>query len=70
MAYGVDGSRFRENKRAVEDKYIGPLVATTMTRCIRCTRCVHFAPEIPGVPELGATGRGEDMEIAAYLSTR
>ena len=67
MAYGVDGSRFRENKRAVEDKYIGPLVATTMTRCIHCTRCVRFAAEIAGVPELGATGRGEDMEITTYL---
>ena len=67
MAYGVDGSRFEENKRAVEDKYIGPLVKTTMTRCIHCTRCVRFSAEVAGVPELGATGRGEDMEITTYL---
>ncbi|MEX0860746.1 MAG: NADH-quinone oxidoreductase subunit NuoG, partial [Cucumibacter sp.] len=61
------GSRFKENKRAVEDKYIGPLVKTVMTRCIQCTRCVRFAAEVAGVPELGATGRGEDMEITTYL---
>ena len=67
MAYGVDGSRFKENKRAVADKYIGPLVKTIMTRCIQCTRCVRFAAEVAGVPELGATGRGEDMEITTYL---
>ncbi len=67
MAYGVDGSRFHENKRAVEDKYMGPLVKTIMTRCIQCTRCVRFAAEVAGVPELGATGRGEDMEITTYL---
>jgi NADH-quinone oxidoreductase subunit G len=67
MAYGSDGSRFAENKRAVEDKYIGPLVKTVMTRCIQCTRCVRFATEVAGVPELGATGRGEDMEITTYL---
>ncbi len=67
MAYGVDGSRYQENKRAVEDKYIGPLVKTIMTRCIHCTRCVRFAAEVAGVPELGATGRGEDMEITTYL---
>ena len=67
MAYGVDGSRFKENKRAVEDKYIGPLVKTIMNRCIHCTRCVRFSAEIAGVPELGATGRGEDMEITTYL---
>jgi NADH-quinone oxidoreductase subunit G len=67
MAYGVDGSRFHENKRAVEDKYIGPLVKTIMTRCIHCTRCVRFAAEVAGVPDLGATGRGEDMEITTYL---
>ncbi len=67
MAYGVDGSRFRENKRAVEDKYIGPLVKTTMNRCIHCTRCVRFTAEVAGVPDLGATGRGEDMEITTYL---
>ena len=59
--------RFNENKRAVEDKYMGPLVKTIMTRCIQCTRCVRFATEIAGVPDLGATGRGEDMEITTYL---
>lgn len=67
MAYGVDGSRFVENKRAVEDKYIGPLVKTVMTRCIHCTRCIRFTAEVAGVPDLGATGRGEDMEITTYL---
>jgi NADH-quinone oxidoreductase subunit G len=67
MAYGVDASRYRENKRAVEDKYIGPLVKTVMTRCIQCTRCIRFAAEVAGVPELGAVGRGEDMEITTYL---
>jgi NADH-quinone oxidoreductase subunit G len=67
MAYGVDASRYQENKRAVEDKYIGPLVKTIMTRCIQCTRCIRFAAEVAGVPELGAIGRGEDMEITTYL---
>src|SRR3954451_22195037 len=67
MAYGVDSSRYHENKRAVEDKYIGPLVKTIMTRCIHCTRCIRFATEVAGVPELGAIGRGEDMEITTYL---
>jgi len=67
MAYGVDSSRFQENKRAVEDKYLGVLVKTSMNRCIQCTRCVRFATEVAGVPELGATGRGEDMEITTYL---
>jgi NADH-quinone oxidoreductase subunit G len=67
MAYGRGGSRFEENKRAIEDKAMGPLVKTSMTRCIQCTRCVRFATEIAGVPELGATGRGEDMEITTYL---
>src|SRR5687767_264125 len=67
MAYGVDSSRFHENKRAVEDKYIGPLVKTIMNRCIHCTRCIRFSAEVAGVPELGATGRGEDMEITTYL---
>jgi NADH-quinone oxidoreductase subunit G len=67
MAYGIDKSRYAENKRAVEDKYIGPLVKTIMTRCIHCTRCVRFATEVGGVEELGATGRGEDMEITTYL---
>jgi NADH-quinone oxidoreductase subunit G len=67
MAYGVDASRYQENKRAVEDKYIGPLVKTIMTRCIHCTRCIRFSTEVAGVPELGAIGRGEDMEITTYL---
>lgn len=67
MAYGVDGSRFELNKRAVEDKYIGPLVKTIMTRCIHCTRCVRFTAEVAGVGDLGAIGRGEDMEITTYL---
>jgi len=67
MAYGVDHSRFRENKRAVEDKYLGALVKTSMNRCIQCTRCIRFATEVAGVPELGAIGRGEDMEITTYL---
>ncbi|MBN8920181.1 MAG: NADH-quinone oxidoreductase subunit G, partial [Rhizobiales bacterium] len=67
MAYGADSSRFAENKRAVEDKYIGVLVKTSMNRCIQCTRCVRFAAEVAGVPELGAIGRGEDMEITTYL---
>jgi NADH-quinone oxidoreductase subunit G len=67
MAYGVDGSRYHENKRAVEDKYIGVLVKTIMNRCIHCTRCIRFATEVAGVPELGAIGRGEDMEITTYL---
>jgi NADH-quinone oxidoreductase subunit G len=67
MAYGVDASRFQENKRAVEDKYLGALVKTSMNRCIQCTRCVRFATEVAGVPELGAIGRGEDMEITTYL---
>ena len=67
MAYGMDQSRFRENKRAVEDKYLGALVKTAMNRCIQCTRCIRFATEVAGVPELGAIGRGEDMEITTYL---
>jgi NADH-quinone oxidoreductase subunit G len=67
MAYGVDSSRYQENKRAVEDKYIGALVKTIMNRCIHCTRCIRFSTEVAGVPELGAIGRGEDMEITTYL---
>src|SRR5215211_355849 len=67
MAYGIDRNRFAENKRAVEDKYLGPLVKTSMNRCIQCTRCVRFAAEVAGVEELGAIGRGEDMEITTYL---
>ena len=68
MGYGrASFHRFNENKRAVEDKYMGPLVATVMTRCIQCTRCVRFATEVAGVPEIGLTGRGEDVEITTYL---
>jgi len=68
MGYGrADFHRFRENKRAVEDKYMGPIIKTIMTRCIQCTRCVRFATEVAGVADLGATGRGEDMEITTYL---
>ena len=67
MGYGFDSSRYEENKRAVEDKHMGPLISTTMTRCIHCTRCVRFATEVAGVPELGAIGRGESMEITTYL---
>lgn len=69
MGYGVDTSRFAENKRAVEDKYLGPLVKTSMNRCIQCTRCVRFSAEVCGAPEMGATGRGEDMEITTYLES-
>lgn len=67
MAYGRDGSRFEEHKRAVKDKHMGPLVKTIMTRCIHCTRCVRFATEVAGVPELGMLGRGEHAEITTYL---
>ncbi len=67
MFYGIDKSRFKENKRFVPDKYMGPLIKTQMTRCIHCTRCIRFATEIAGVPELGAIGRGEDMQITTYL---
>ena len=69
MGYGVDTSRFAENKRAVEDKYFGALVKTSMNRCIQCTRCVRFAAEVCGVPEMGLTGRGEDVEITTYLES-
>ncbi len=68
MAYGIDKNRFHENKRAVEDKYLGPLVKTEMTRCIQCTRCVRFTTEVAGIEQMGATGRGEDMEITTYLN--
>ncbi len=66
-SYGMDHSRYAENKRAVKDKYLGPLVKTVMTRCIHCTRCIRFATEIAGVPELGATARGENMEVGTYI---
>ncbi len=68
VAYGRGGSRYdRENKRAVTEKYMGPLIKTVMTRCIHCTRCVRFSEEIAGVDEIGALGRGEDMQITTYL---
>ena len=67
LYYGVDKSRFIENKREVSEKYMGPLIKTQMTRCIHCTRCVRFATEVAGVPEIGAIGRGENMEITTYL---
>ncbi|MBT4038730.1 MAG: NADH-quinone oxidoreductase subunit G [Rhodospirillales bacterium] len=67
VAFGADRSRYEENKRAVKDKYMGPLISTIMTRCIHCTRCVRFAQEIAGVPELGATGRGEHTEVGTYV---
>ena len=69
MAFGFHSSRYIENKRAVEDKYIGPLVRTSMNRCIHCTRCVRFTAEVAGTGDMGATGRGEDMEITTYLET-
>ena len=67
LYYGVDKSRFVENKRDVKEKYMGPLIKTQMTRCIHCTRCVRFATEVAGVPEIGAIGRGENMQITTYL---
>ncbi len=67
IGYGLDRSRFHDNKRAVKDEYLGPLIKTVMTRCIHCTRCIRFATEIAGVPELGATGRGEHMEVGTYV---
>jgi NADH-quinone oxidoreductase subunit G len=67
MAYGVDTTRFDENKRAVENKEIGPLIKTIMTRCIHCTRCVRFTTEVAGVSDMGLIGRGEDAEITTYL---
>ncbi|GAA6196267.1 NADH-quinone oxidoreductase subunit NuoG [Pseudophaeobacter arcticus] len=68
MAYGVDFSRFREPKRAVDDLNLGPLVSTAMTRCISCTRCVRFTSEVAGISQMGQTGRGEDAEITSYLN--
>jgi len=67
LHYGVDKSRFMENKREVSEKYMGPLIKTQMTRCIHCTRCIRFATEVAGIPEIGAIGRGENMEITTYL---
>ncbi|MEE9347325.1 MAG: NADH-quinone oxidoreductase subunit NuoG [Robiginitomaculum sp.] len=69
MAYGRDSSRFEENKRAVDDKFMGPLVNTVMTRCIQCTRCVRFITEVAGVEEIGLASRGEDAEITTYLES-
>jgi NADH-quinone oxidoreductase subunit G len=66
-AYGLGSSRYDENKRAVREKYMGPLIKTVMTRCIHCTRCIRFAADVAGVEELGAVGRGEDMEITTFL---
>ena len=67
MGYGMDHSRYHENKRAVKEKYLGPLVATAMNRCIHCTRCIRFITEVAGVPDLGATSRGEYMEVGTYI---
>ncbi len=67
MGYGMDHSRYAENKRAVQDKNLGPLVKTVMTRCIHCTRCIRFITEVAGVPDLGATHRGEHMEVGTYV---
>src|ERR1700760_1887792 len=67
MAFGMGGSRYHENKRALEEKHIGPLIKTMMTRCIHCTRCVRYMTEVAGVEELGLIGRGEDAEITTYL---
>ncbi len=67
MGYGRDGSRYAENKRAVEEKYMGPTIKTFMTRCIQCTRCVRFITEVAGVPDIGMISRGEDAEITTYL---
>jgi NADH-quinone oxidoreductase subunit G len=67
MGYGSDVSRYAEGKRVVRDKDIGPLIQTDMTRCIHCTRCVRFGEEVAGMRELGATGRGEHMEIGTYI---
>jgi NADH-quinone oxidoreductase subunit G len=67
MGYGMDHSRYAENKRAVPDKNLGPLVKTSMNRCIHCTRCIRFITEVAGVPDLGATARGEHMEVGTYV---
>ncbi len=67
LYYGFDHSRFTENKRQVKEKYMGPLISAQMTRCIHCTRCIRFANEVAGISELGAIGRGENMEITTFL---
>jgi NADH-quinone oxidoreductase subunit G len=70
LAYGKGHSRYDENKRAVTEKYMGPIVKTVMTRCIQCTRCIRFAEEVAGVEDIGAIGRGENMQITTYLEER
>src|SRR5450432_2210402 len=67
MAYGRGNNRYTENKRAVKEKYMGPLVKTQMTRCIHCTRCIRFSEDVAGVPVLGAVNRGENMEVTTYI---
>ena len=67
-SYGMDHSRFRENKRVVKDKYLGPLIRTAMTRCIHCSRCIRFTAEVAGTAELGATARGENMEVGNFVA--
>src|ERR671917_424712 len=67
MAYGADTSRYAENKRAIDDKYMGPVIKTSMTRCIQCTRCIRFSEEVAGVDEIGMLYRGEDSQITTYL---
>ena len=67
VAYGRGASRFDENKRSIPEKYMGPIVKTAMTRCIQCTRCIRFAEEVAGIEEIGAIGRGENMQITSYL---
>ncbi len=69
MGYGRDATRYQENKRAVEEKYMGPVIKTVMTRCIQCTRCVRFITEVAGIPEIGLISRGEDVEITTYLES-
>src|SRR5438105_11609866 len=69
LGYGRDDTRYGDNKRAVEEKHMGPLIKTVMTRCIQCTRCIRFISEVAGEPEIGAIGRGEDMEITTYLES-
>src|SRR6202012_2673198 len=69
MGYGRDDTRYHENKRAVEENYMGPVIKTSMTRCIQCTRCVRFITEVAGVPEIGLISRGEDVEITTYLES-
>ena len=67
LGFGRDDTRYLENKRAVEEKYMGPLIKTVMTRCIQCTRCVRFAQEVAGIPQIGLISRGEEAEITTYL---